>query len=174
MNETPNNPETPPSNPATEPLNQTEGDNRIPYSRFQQVNEEKKALQDKVKAFEEAEAERQRLKAVEEGRFQDIIKDLEPKAKRVDELTQALRDALKEELEAIPSDMHDLIPEGDITTQLVWIKKARKAGVFNKPTPPVTNIGEPGDKPAPQREEPEGTRNVRDIAKQFGYIKPKG
>ncbi len=175
MNETPNQNDQPQSTPASEPLNPTqEQENRVPQSRFNQVIAEKNALQERLAKLEQAEADRQRKLLEEQGNFQDIIKSLEPKAQRTEELTKTLQEYLNTELEQIPSDMRDLVPEGDITSQLKWIQNARAKGLFTKPAPPITDAGEKGDTPPPQRDEPEGTRNIRDIAKQNGYLRKRG
>lgn len=117
----------------------------IPYDRFKQVNDEKKKLADKVAAYEAAEEARKQKEAVDNGEFQKVIDALKPKAERTDALEATLKGYLEAEITTIPEQFRGLIPGGDVTTQLAWIKQAKAQGLFNRTPAPNTDAGATGD-----------------------------
>lgn len=129
----------------------------VPYGKFaasrKQYREAKKQadeLQKRLQIYEQAEAETKRKKAEDEGRHSEIIAELEPKAKRVEELEKTVKAILDAELEAVPEEFRDLIPAGDVTAQLEWLRAARAKGLFEKKQQrqaPPTDAGANGDNP---------------------------
>jgi hypothetical protein len=103
----------------------------VPYSRFSEVNEEKKALEKKLKDKEDAEkvetekrlAEQNQYKELSEKRAKDLA-DLQPKAAQVDAYEKTLQEVLNAQIEEIPEGKRTLVPE-ELTTQqkLAWIAK---------------------------------------------------
>jgi hypothetical protein len=127
----------------------TPGDNNngdfIPRGRFNEVVE-------KLRALEAAEEARKQKKALEEGQFQDVIKQLEPKAKRADELEKVIGEMVATEIEAVPEKFRGLIPELEPAAKLAWIRRAQREGLFGgqtPPPPPAPNLdqGGGGDRP---------------------------
>lgn len=136
----------------------------IPYDRFKQVNDAKKAAEDKLKQYEDAERKRAEEEALKRGDFENVINGLKPKAERADALEEALKGYLEAELTEVPANMRDLLPTGDITAQLAWIKQAKSKGLFNRVPAPNTDAGATGD-PKPQTKL---TDEQRTLARQFG------
>lgn len=129
----------------------------VPYDKFAASRRERREalkraddLQKRLQVYEQAEAETKRKKAEDEGRHSEIIAELEPKAKRVDELEKTVKAILAAELEAVPEEFRDLIPAGDVTAQLEWLRAARAKGLFEKKQQrqaPPTDAGANGDNP---------------------------
>ena len=143
ITETPPTPEpVPQPQTAKEPKSEIPA---IPYSRFEAVNERMKAAEAKNAARELEDRQREEQEAIASGEYQKVIDELRPKADRVDVLEAALNELLQAEIENIPEDKRDLVPEGDVLTLLPWIAKLRFAGVFSapaKPNPPNLDAGE--------------------------------
>lgn len=136
------NPNPPDVAQNTEAQGQTQS---IPYDRFKQVNDAKKVAEDKLKQYEDAERKRTEAEALKKGDFEKIISDLKPKAERATALEEALKGYLEAELNDVPASMRDLIPQGDVTTQIAWIKQAKAKGLFNRIPAPNTDAGVTGD-----------------------------
>lgn len=117
----------------------------IPYSRFKEVNDAKKTAEDKLRQYEEAERKRAEEEALKRGEFETVINDLRPQAERATHLEEALRGYLEAELADVPQHMRDLVPQGDITSQLAWIKQAKAKGMFARQPAPNTDAGATGD-----------------------------
>jgi phage I-like protein len=137
----------------------------IPYSRFQEVNNEKKKLAEQLQKLLDAEKERTDAEAIKRGDFQTIIDTLKPKAERTDALEATLKIYLQSEIESLPQDISDLIPEGDVTTQLAWIKRAKANPRLYRTPAPNTDAGAVGD-PKPPGVKLSDTE--RALAAQFG------
>lgn len=117
----------------------------IPYDRFQQVIKERNELEKRLKALEDKDAQRLEAERIEAGKFQEVIEELRPKAARVEVLEATLTEFLQAELESIPEQYRDLVPEGDITARLQFIAKAKAKGLFAPATPVKTDAGARGD-----------------------------
>ena len=146
---------------------------RIPKSRFDEVNNARKQAEAelaKLKAAEEARLEKERL---DKGQHEQVIAELKPKAERALQLEATLKEYLQGEIDAIPADLRTLVPAGDVTQQLAWIKQAKAAGLFAKQTAPNTDAGARGDSKAATKVTPEH-QSAAAIAQQYGYdIKPE-
>lgn len=117
----------------------------IPYERFKQINDERKALKDRLDALEAAENQRKEQERLAQGKHEEIINELKPKAALVDEYEALLRDMLEVELEEVPADKRKFVPPGDVRTQLAWLKDAKKGGLFARTPAPNTDAGAVGD-----------------------------
>jgi hypothetical protein len=123
----------------------TESQGSIPYDRFKQVNDARKQAEDRLKQYEEAERKRAEDEALKRGEFEKVINDLKPQAERAAQLEEALKGYLEAELVDVPAHMRDLVPAGDITTQLTWTRQAKAKGLFNRQPAPNTDAGATGD-----------------------------
>lgn len=140
----------PAGTPATTPdgAQNTQGNalpQNVPYERFREVNEAKKAAEERLQKLLDAEKERELEAAKKRGDFETIINDLKPKAERADNLEATLKKYLDGEISTVPEQYRGLIPGGDVTMQLEWIRQAKAQGLFGKPTPPPTDAGASGD-----------------------------
>lgn len=147
--QTPATPATPAATPAGAQNTDDQQPKPVPYDRFKEVNDAKKALQDKLDAIERQQQEAAQADALKKGEFEKVIADLEPKAKRAGELEATLKTYLDKEIEGIPEAMRDLIPAGDVTAQLTWIIQAKAKNLFNRTPAPGTDAGETGDRKPP-------------------------
>jgi hypothetical protein len=147
----------------------------IPYSRFQEVNNEKKKLADQLQKLMDAESQRQQAEALKAGDFQKVIDDLKPKAERVDALESTLKKYLEAELATVPDQFKGLVPGGDVTMQLEWIRQAKATGLFGRTPAPNTDAGAVGD---PKPSTVKLSEMEQQMARRFGmtdedYIKFK-
>lgn len=154
--------------PDTPPAAEQPGDIRDPEAywkaHFEKQNRlEKKEMAERLAAFEQAEEARKRKEQEAQGEFQDIIKDLEPKAKRAEELEKIAGEILDQEMQSIPEQFHGLIPDGAIEFRLQWVANAKAQGLFDKPRAPETDAGVRGDAVKPIKLTPE----QRDMAKRL-------
>ena len=153
-NDAPPAPEPPPSD-AT--LKTESGDDKtVPYSRFQEVNNQLRELQ-------QAQEQAKRDRLAEDGRLQELIDQLNPKAERLDALMQKAQESLETELESVPEQFHSLIPDLDALGKVQWIQNARAAGMFDGRKAPTTDAGSGSD-----TEGVEITPEQLAMARQFG------
>lgn len=142
----------------------------VPYSRFKEVNEAAKAAAERLAALEAAEKQRQEQEALARGEHQKVIDGLKPKAERADVLEAALKGYLDAELAELTDEQRGLVPDGDVTAQLAWLKKAKASGLFarTQPPPPPTDAGNRGDSSnaivADAR-----SQAAAQLARQYGY-----
>jgi ribonucleoside-triphosphate reductase len=125
----------------------------IPLSRFNEVNSKYKELAEKVQAFEQAQAEAERLDQEKKGEFEKLYrekegelskyqKDLESISERAKALESRFEAMVNSKIETIDEDYRDLIPSNlSNEEKLEWIDKAEKKGLFKKANEEVT-IGE--------------------------------
>lgn len=150
--------ETPPTDPeqqpegGNEPANPTKQDDvpktpedkeiMIPKSRFDEINNQKKAAQDELNKIKQAQEQAKIDQQKEQGKFEDLYNqassdaqkykgDYEKSSTRVVELEGIITSMLETKLESIPEEYHDLIPE-NLTPEakLDWISKADAKGLF--------------------------------------------
>ena len=96
-------------------------------------------------AAERAAHAAQEQAAKEQGQWQKLAEQYEPKAKRADALETYITDALAVELKAVPERLQAVIPQFDDPLQtLQWVQKAKLAGVFAPPPAPQTDAGARG------------------------------
>lgn len=95
-------------------------------------------------------AERQAQQAVEQaakeqGQWQKLAEQYEPKAKRAEALEAYFTETLAAELKAVPERLKALIPTFDDPLKtLQWVQTAKQAGVFAPPPAPLTDAGAGG------------------------------
>jgi ribonucleoside-triphosphate reductase len=140
---------------------ETKGENMIPKSRFDEVNAKYKEMAEKISAFENAEAERQKeaeqkelqLKQ-EQGKFEELFqasqKELETYKQyesRTTELEGLISNMVETKLETIPEEMRDLVPT-NLTPEakLDWLTKAESKGLFGTLKTEVKEVGKPSNK----------------------------
>jgi hypothetical protein len=171
--EQPDTPQVPPSDGTqiTEPVQPT-----IPYDRFKQVNDERKALKDRLEALEQADADRKRKEQEEQGKFQQLYEESRTKAQRAEALEATLKSYLDVEIEAVPAEMRGLITKvGGIEQQLEFIAEAKRTGLFDKPKHPPTSAGTPGDpKPPSDRKLTPEQQELEAMARQYGFLRRGG
>jgi len=92
------------------------------------------------KAEEELEKHRKgmeesKTKALEEqNKFKELYEGTKAKAAEAEELGKSLSFYYAQETEGLTDEQKALIPDAPVHKQLEWVAKARKAGVFGKPT----------------------------------------
>jgi hypothetical protein len=176
------------SNTTTESTSsQTENsENMIPQSRFNKVNEERKALAERLEALEKAQTERDestRKQRETELAEQNQYKQLYEAAKAENESLKSLqgevkryRDAfestLQTRLESIPEERRDLIPDLDPIAKLAWLDKAMP--VLVAPVKPNAPRLDGGSGSAGSTGNPVGNLNTTqqqliEMARQSGY-----
>jgi hypothetical protein len=114
----------------------------IPKSRFDEVNNKMKELQDQLdkftKAKEQEELEAKKKKGEFENLYNETHKELEKfkgehkvASERVTQLEGLIQTLVDAELEAVPEELRDLVPENMTPEQkLSWITNAKKKGLF--------------------------------------------
>lgn len=129
-------------------------------------NEAKKAT-----ALEKAqqEAERKRLEEVQDYKklYETTlasVTELKPKAEQVETYEKTLQAILAAQIEELPEDFRDVVPDGLSTQQkLDWLSKNKNK--FTKPTPFDIGAGKRGSQ---QDKKPELTPEEKEIARRFG------
>jgi len=146
---------------AKEVTPETKGENMIPKSRFDEINAKYKEMAEKISAFENAGAERQKeaeqkelqLKQ-EQGKFEELFqasqKELESYKQyesRTTELEGLISNMVETKLETIPKELHDLVPT-NLTPEakLDWLNKAESKGLFGTLKTEVKEVGKPSNK----------------------------
>lgn len=111
----------------------------IPKARFNQVNEENKALKERLKAIEDKQAEtererqaQQQKEMAEQNRYKELyeaaqaqLATLSAAQNEAKLYRDSLENTLKARIESIPEDKRHLIPDfGDITQKMAYLDKA--------------------------------------------------
>jgi len=129
-----------------------EKDNSIPYSRFKEVNTQRKDLEAKLAEFESAEEKRRQSELEKKGEYETLLTDLrgklesaESKASAFDEYQSARRDALLSKLEDSDRDIYGELSLDKLEAHVDRISK----------TPKIAS-GKPG--------KPSGFQTIRDAA----------
>lgn len=164
--------ETPPTNPEQQPeggdnpANPTKQDDvsktpeekeiMIPKSRFDEINEQKKAAQDELNKIKQAQEQAKIDQQKEQGKFEDLYNqaseevqkfkgNFEQANTRVEQLEGVITSMLETKLESIPKEYHDLIPDNlSPEAKLDWISKADAKGLFvDKSKTPVGGLTNP-------------------------------
>lgn len=99
----------------------------VPYDRFKEVNDQLAAAKEREQKRAKEDDEARQKKLQEDGKFQDIIKELTPQAERAKALEKTLETYLDAEMKDIPEARRSLIPEGlSVEQKLEYIAKNRK------------------------------------------------
>jgi len=136
--------------PAAKPQN-TAREHMIPQSRFNEVNETRKALEARLAKLEQEQkqADEQRLK--EQEQWKELaeqraaqLADLEPYKAQVDEMRAALDATVKARIERLPEDQRTLVPDyGDPRKTLAWLDANEEK--LTRPAAPDMDAGARGD-----------------------------
>lgn len=101
--------------------------------KLKDVTDESIKRKEKIRAFEQEKADKDAAALKEKGQFEELVKSLEPKAKRADELEKSLQGYFDLEVADVPEDKRSLIPAGNVETRLTWLKEAKSKGIFGEP-----------------------------------------
>lgn len=114
----------------------------IPKSRFDEVNQTMKDLQTKLEAIEKEKQTKELEDKKKKGEFEELYTNAQTEletyktssqqtSQRVEVLEGIIQTLVDAELEAVPEDMRDLVPENFTAEQkLSWITTAKKKGLF--------------------------------------------
>ena len=138
--------------PATEPTPLAEApktepaqEHMIPKSRFDEVNTELKKLREwqqaqereRQAAADKAAAERgewEKVATERQQRIADLESRLTPATERLSALEGEIDKQVQKRIRALPAEIREMQPEGDVLTRLAWVDKAEAAAA--KLTPP--------------------------------------
>lgn len=122
--------------------NQQQNENFIPKSRFDEVNNKYKELQEQLDALTKAKEQEELESKKKKGEFEELYTtaqselentrtQFEQTSERVGQLEGIIQTLVDAELEAVPEDMRDLVPENFSPEQkLSWITNAKQKGLF--------------------------------------------
>lgn len=138
---------------ATTPTQEVEDVNALPAWAQRIIGDLRKESASHRKAKTEAERvaqAQQETAAKEQGKWQELAQQWEPKAKRADELEKFVKDTLEAELTDIPERVKTIVPAYDDPLKtLEWVRNAKAAGILAKPNTPNTDAANgTGDKSA--------------------------
>lgn len=134
-----------PASKQGEDVHQQQDDKFIPKSRFDEVNTKFKEVQSQLEAIqkekEQAELEDKKKRGEFENLYQETSQELEKyksdyesTSQRVEQLEGLIQTMVEVELESVPEELHDLIPDNMTPEQkLAWLSNAKKKGLFGKP-----------------------------------------
>lgn len=118
----------------------------IPKSRFDEVNSKFKDTQEKLdkllKEQEQRDLESKKKKGEFENLYNETSQELEKykadftqTSERVEQLEEIINTLVESELEAVPEELRDIVPENMTPEQkLRWITNAKKKGLFGTAT----------------------------------------
>jgi hypothetical protein len=121
---------------------QNKDDKFIPKTRFDEVNNKMKELQDQLDAFNKKKEQEELDSKKKQGKFEELYNDAqgeletfksqsEQASQRIEQLEGIIQTLVDAELEAVPEELRDLVPENFTTEQkLSWITNAKKKGLF--------------------------------------------
>jgi len=153
----------------------TGNEHMIPKSRFDEVNNKARDLEDKLRKFEEERQKEIEARLVEQQQYKELaekrgkeLAEIQAKAQKVDAYEQTLTDVYKASLAELPEDMRDLVPD-ELTTQqkLNWLSK-NKARLL-KPNSPNLGAGVRGGGGS---DDVKLTPEEMEVAQKFG-MKPE-
>jgi hypothetical protein len=154
MTETQGQQQEQPAQPAG--ASNTGQDQAVPYARFSEVISERNELRQRIEALETARKADDERRLAEQQEWQKLaeqraarITELEPLAKRVEEVQEALQATVKARVDRIPEDLRGMVPEYDDPRKtLAWldVNEAR----LSRPVAPQTDAGVRGDAPTAQ------------------------
>jgi hypothetical protein len=118
-----------------------EGENTVPYSRFKEVNDEKRKLEERIGQIEAEQkievekrlTEQEKYKELADKRGEELVK-AQAEADKVAAYEKTLTEVLAAQVEALPKDKRALVPE-ELSTQgkLNWL--AKNAAILKAPAP---------------------------------------
>lgn len=119
----------------------------IPKERFDEVNGKYKELATQMEELKQAKAEVDRLledmKQQQEGTQTTLAENTSKLEAQVQSYETLMNEMVETKLQALPTELHELVPEGlTIEQKLSWINKAEAKGLFKKQTQQVV-VGQP-------------------------------
>jgi len=91
-------------------------------------------LQDQLDAIEAKKAEDAKMRAEEQGKYQELYESKEQEVSGLKDRAEAAEAALdkyfESEIAGIPEEKQALIPDMDTASKLAWFQKAKAAGMF--------------------------------------------
>lgn len=141
----------PEQSPAEAPKTETAQEHMIPKSRFDEVNTELKKLREwqqaqereRQAAAEKAAAERGEWEKVATDRQQkisDLEAKLTPATERLSALEAEIARQVQKRVRALPAEIREMQPDGDVLALLSWVDKAEAAAAK---LAPATTAGTP-------------------------------
>ncbi len=148
------------------------GEHMIPKTRFDEVNEQYKAVQKQLDTLANKESDREEAEAIARGDHEKVIADLKPKAEQAELYVSEIEGLLETAMERIPEDKRHLIPEElSPLARFKLLQQWEAAGVFATPKAPATDAGAQGD--GSQKKPVELTALERDTAKKFSMTEER-
>lgn len=146
-------------------------ENMIPKSRLDEVIAQRDAAQKKAEALEKAQQDAEKKRLEEANQYKELyekaqteLTGLKPKAAQVEEYEKTLTDLLDAQVEELPEEFQDVVPDGLSTKQkLDWLAKNKSK--FMKAEPFDIGAGKRGTRPEKKQEL---TPEERQIAADYG------
>ena len=140
----------PPAPSASTDVKPTE--NMIPKSRLDEVIAQRDAANKKADALEKTQQEAEKKRLEEANQYKELyektqaeLTNLKPKAERVDEYEKTLTEILTAQVEELPEEFRDVVPDGLTTkAKLDWLAKNKSK--FMKAEPFDIGAGKRGTK----------------------------
>lgn len=121
----PSNTSTEPTGSGTAPSPTEKPENMVPYSRFQETNSALKEANTIIAKFKADEEKRQQEQAIKAGEHEKVIADLQPRAKRAEELEAIVGKSVEALMQEIPEEKRGLIPDLSVELKLDYINRNR-------------------------------------------------
>lgn len=160
-----------PQQPASPATQGAPAEHMIPKSRLDDVLAKLDAAQKKADALEKAQQEGERKRLEEANQYKELyektqteLSNLKPKAEQVDTYEKTLQSILDAQINELPEDFRDVVPDG-LSTQakLDWLAKNKSK--FMKAEPYDIGAGKRGTKPDKNAEL---TTEEKAVAARFG------
>ncbi len=140
---------------SAETVNTAPAERMIPKSRFDEVNKELQALrtaaqrreqEERTAADEQAKqkGEWERLATERQARLEKIESELPTVASRAEAYAAAMEAQIKARVKALPEELRDLMPEGDVLTRYDQLGKLEAAAAKLTLAPPAPRGTPPG------------------------------
>lgn len=142
----------------------------VPYSRFKEINDRLKMLEEQREQEAKAREEEENKKLADQQRWQELyetstkkLAELTPKADLADKLAEKLLDQYEKEIANWPDEVKGMAPkpEASILDKLDWLDRARPLAkaLSEGKTPPAGNGPRPrSTAPAGQHQNEQRTR----------------
>lgn len=146
---------------------------KIPKERFDEVNNRMKEFEKRAKAAEKALKQAQTSRLEEQEQYKELyeqatgeLSELKPLVEQVEGWKETLQKLYNAQVEEIPEEYRQLIPEElSINQKLNWI--SRNKALLSKPIAPKSGAGEQGK--AGNEIKIELTPEQKETARRFGY-----
>lgn len=108
--------------------------------------------------------------AKEQGHWQELAEQYEPKAKRADALEAFIAELLEAETASVPDKLKPLLPQGDPLATLRWVQQAKAVGILAAPQAPRTDAGAAGANLARVETEAEKRERAARLGVDWRYL----